>query len=296
MAARNRPLAPAAARSDPSSLDRLTADFATHLAAENKALRTIGGYSETLRQFDAFLVARGMPRNVGAITREHVEAYLIDVLGRHKPSTAATRYKGLRVFFKWATEEGEVPDSPMRNLKPPAIPEEPVPVVSEDEIRRVLKVCAGTTFEDQRDNALLRLLYDTGMRRGEASGLRVADIDWDAHVALVLGKGRRPRSAPSATRLLEPCAATSGPVTVTPTPTSTGCGSASRAASGPTASARWSSAGAGRRASRASTPTASGTPSPTAGWPRAATRVISCGWPAGGAVRCSSATESHQRV
>ncbi len=80
-------------RTDPGALDRLALDFGTHLAAENKSPRTIGGYAETLRLFHAFLVDRGMPTSVAAITRDHIETYLIDVLARHKPSTAATRYK-----------------------------------------------------------------------------------------------------------------------------------------------------------------------------------------------------------
>ncbi|MDQ4130238.1 MAG: phage integrase N-terminal SAM-like domain-containing protein [Actinomycetota bacterium] len=78
-------------RTNPGAIDRLAVDFATHLAAENKSPRTIDGYAETLRLFHTFLVGRRMPITVAAITREHVEAYLIEVLTRHKPSTAVTR-------------------------------------------------------------------------------------------------------------------------------------------------------------------------------------------------------------
>ncbi|MFN2418805.1 MAG: tyrosine-type recombinase/integrase, partial [Candidatus Limnocylindria bacterium] len=47
-----------------------------------------------------------------------------------------------------------------------------------------------------RDTAIIRLLASTGMRRGECIGLRVEDVDFDHEVALVLGKGRRPRACP----------------------------------------------------------------------------------------------------
>ena len=45
---------------------------------------------------------------------------------------------------------------------------------------------------------MIRLLLDTGMRRAELTGVKVADIDWTDNVAVVMGKGRRPRACPSA--------------------------------------------------------------------------------------------------
>src|SRR5438067_5432067 len=84
-----------AADTEVGSIARLAESWAISLAAENKSPRTIGGYTETLRQFATFLAARGMPTIASAVTREHIEAYLVDVLAQHRPSTAATRYKGL---------------------------------------------------------------------------------------------------------------------------------------------------------------------------------------------------------
>jgi integrase len=42
----------------------------------------------------------------------------------------------------------------------------------------------------------VRLLLDTGMRRAEIAGLKVEDVDLDQQVAIVMGKGRRPRACP----------------------------------------------------------------------------------------------------
>jgi integrase len=85
-------------------------------------------------------------------------------------------------------------------MSPPRVAETPPPVITESELRRLLAVCDGTGFDDRRDNAIVRLFLDTGMRRGELSGLRLEDVDLDANVALVLGKGRRPRACPFGTR------------------------------------------------------------------------------------------------
>ncbi len=181
----------------PGSITRLTKSWGLSLRAGNKSPRTVDGYQATVRLFDEYLTAAGMPREVANISREHVESYLVDLLERgNKPATVATRHKGLRVFFGWLLEEGEITESPMRNVKPPAIPDEPVPILEPDEIKRLMKACDGPTFEDRRDLAILMLLLDTGMRRTELSELRLADVDWDDQVAVVMGKGRRPRPCP----------------------------------------------------------------------------------------------------
>jgi site-specific recombinase XerD len=79
-------------------------------------------------------------------------------------------------------------------MKPPTIPETPPEVLREDQIKKLLATCAGTDFDDRRDLAIIWLLVDTGIRRGEIAGLTVEDVDWEHEVLIVLGKGRRPRT------------------------------------------------------------------------------------------------------
>ena len=174
----------------------LTESFRRKLLAENKSPRTIQTYGEALRLFGAFVAHQGMPTDVGHLRREHVEAFIADLLARYKPATASNRYRALKVFFKWLVEEGEVSRSPMERMQPPAVSEDPPAVLSEDELRRLLKACDGRDFDERRDTAILRLFLDTGMRLSELTGLAIADVDFDQNVAVVMGKGRRPRACP----------------------------------------------------------------------------------------------------
>jgi integrase len=64
-------------------------------------------------------------------------------------------------------------------MKPPIMPDKPVPVVPEDALRRLLAACAGKSFEARRDTALITFLLDTGARCGEVAGLRLTDLDFD---------------------------------------------------------------------------------------------------------------------
>ena len=86
-----------------------------------------------------------MPTEVDRITREHVEAFIADQLERWKPTTAQVRYGGLRQFFKWAVDDGEIKVSPMANMGPPTIPDVPVPMVSDDDLKKLLKACEGNS-------------------------------------------------------------------------------------------------------------------------------------------------------
>src|SRR6266536_6150271 len=118
-----------------------------------------------------------------------------DLLRRRSSSTAATRYKVLRILDRWLEDEEELPN-PMARMKPPIVPEQPVPIVAEDGLRQLLAVCAGRGFEARRDTAIIMLLLDTGARRAELADLQLAHVDLDLDVLLVLGKGRRERALP----------------------------------------------------------------------------------------------------
>jgi site-specific recombinase XerD len=130
------------------------------------------------------------------VHREHVESFIEHLLQTRSASTASNRFRALQQYFKFLVEEGELADSPMRRMSVPQVPEHPVPVVGEDDLRKLLNVCKGSDFEERRDLAIIRLLFDSGMRRGELLGMGVDDLDLDQNVAFVLGKGRRTRACP----------------------------------------------------------------------------------------------------
>lgn len=185
------------AKKAPDELGVLIESWELSLRAANRSERTRQQYLETAQQFLAFLVERGMPTRVSGITREHIETYQADLFERgRKASTVGTRYKGLKVLFSWLEEEGELSTSPMAKMRPPQIPEEPVPVLTDDQLRALFHACDGRSFEQRRDMALLRFLHDSGARRAEAAGLTLDQVDMGAQVAYVQGKGRRERACP----------------------------------------------------------------------------------------------------
>lgn len=174
------------------SIEALIPSFARSLRARNRSPRTISSYVGTAEMFAEFLKAKRLKRrSVRDVTRSDVELFVEDQLQRNSASTAASRYRYLQQFFRWATAEDEIERSPMDGMSPPSVGEKPVPVLADDELTSLLKACDGKTFEDRRDTAIVRLFIDTGIRLGEMAGIAVADLDLDRQCVVVTGKGNR---------------------------------------------------------------------------------------------------------
>ncbi len=128
-----------------TDIEANAASFSRHLRAANKAPATIHVYLDAAARLDAFVASKGMPRAVGAIRREPVEAFIEDQLARLKPASAANRYRSLQQFFRWLVDEGEIRESPMARMKPPAIPETPPPVLRDEQLKKLLDTASGRT-------------------------------------------------------------------------------------------------------------------------------------------------------
>ncbi len=203
-----RPMSEAVTTPRVGDLAGLVPSWARSLRATNRSPKTLTTYVGAANQLIAFLAAKGMPTDAAKVRREHVEAFIEDVLSRCRPATASNRYRALARFFAYLVEEGEVTESPHG-------PDETAPRsrragarLGEDELRRLVGACKGKGFEERRDMAIVRLFRDSGMRLAELANLRLEDLDFGQDVAIVVGKGRRAGRAPSAARPARPSTAT----------------------------------------------------------------------------------------
>ncbi|HUG31438.1 MAG TPA: tyrosine-type recombinase/integrase [Acidimicrobiia bacterium] len=176
---------------DSLPIPELLDSFELHLRAKNRSPKTIHSYKLAVDQ----LIDRVGHKPADQITKADIEGFLAHFLETRASATARQRYASLKQFFKWAAGEGEIPVDPMATIDPPRVVEQPVPVLTVDQLRALLKAC-GNDFEGRRDEAIIRLFADTGMRLGEMAGLRVQDVDLSLAVAIVKGKGSRFRTVP----------------------------------------------------------------------------------------------------
>jgi integrase/recombinase XerD len=185
---------------DAGILQAEISSFALRLAAEGKAAKTIRTYTEAVRWF----AATGLPGQAGRgnweqVTSRDTQRWITWLLDRYSSAYASNQYRALQQFFKWLAAEDELPD-PMEGLQPPLVAGKLVPVFTPEELTRLEQACAGRSFTQRRDTAIIAVFTATGIRLSELAGLRYdpsdprdSDIDlWQREIT-VRGKGGRPR-------------------------------------------------------------------------------------------------------
>lgn len=125
--------------------------------------------------------------------REYV--YHLKDAGR-APSTIRRTLSALASYFGFLVEEGRIATDPTELVQPPA-PRRPLPdVLGVAEVEALLEAPDPESDRYLRDRAILELLYATGMRVSELTGLTRSDVDLEARMLRVIGKGDRQRLIP----------------------------------------------------------------------------------------------------
>jgi len=173
----------------------LAQSWDTSLQAQGKSRATRETYGAALGRFAEYLAATGRSTVVQDITRQDIEAFMADLLAKWSGNTAHNRYRALGTFFRWAVPWVGLDRNPMDGTKPPKVDVPVLPAPDAADVERIIAVTAKDhTFDGRRDEAILRVLWDTGMRREECAALNVRDVDLKAGIITVIrGKGGRGR-------------------------------------------------------------------------------------------------------
>ena len=182
-----------------------TADFLRHLERERNASRhTIRAYGEDLQQFSGYL-RRVLGREPRPEDADHVliRGFLADLHKRGlKKTSSARKLAGLRTFFRYLCREGRLDRNPARALLSPRLEKRIPSPLEEAQVEALLDV-PGDDAASVRTRAILELLYATGIRCAELVGLDVGEVDLEARMVRVLGKGRKERIVLFGTRARE---------------------------------------------------------------------------------------------
>lgn len=175
--------------------------------------------ANTLRSYgyDLGLFARAFPdQAVEKVTVHHLRAFL-NATADLAPSTLARRQATLRSCFAWAYRNDLLAADPTGKLEPIKVPQRDPRPLTEDQVEAIL---AAIPSDEKRNRLLFTLLYETGMRVGEALGIHVQHVqlnDVDGGFIRVVGKGNKERvvpliDAPRSVRLLRDVAKRLGTV------------------------------------------------------------------------------------
>ncbi|WP_246354742.1 tyrosine-type recombinase/integrase [Nocardioides ungokensis] len=165
------------------------------LRAERKSPATIKSYLTGVAQYLRYCAAQGLPP---VLDRRTLAGFVDGLLSEAaQPATAVARQLGVRRFSAWLTEEGELAADPLLGVKSPKLDAPVVEPLTEEQVKALIKACAGKELRDRRDEAIVRLMLETGVRAGEVASLSLADIDIREGQAIVRrGKGGNGRAVP----------------------------------------------------------------------------------------------------
>lgn len=178
----------------PTPREALLTSWARHLRARNLSGRTVDIYLGAARRLDAYLEELGEHGGWDTIGKTALEGYVGALVADRSAGYASNQYRALQQLWRWLAEEDELAGpNPFTRMRPPLVPEQPVPVLEAERLAALLAGCAGKDFVSRRDLALIAVLIDTGARVGEVAGLHLDQVDLELREIVVLGKGRRVR-------------------------------------------------------------------------------------------------------
>ena len=164
---------------------------------KNASPYTVKSYREDIEHFWEFaLQHNGSEVLFAAITPMLIRAYLARLKADdYARTTIARRIAALRSFYRFLCREGLVDTNPFKLVHTPKI-EKKLPVfLDEREVAELLELPADDVL-GRRDAAILELLYATGIRVAELTGLKTSDVDLVSRFVIVCGKGAKERIVP----------------------------------------------------------------------------------------------------
>lgn len=197
-------------------MDSAVKQFLNYLrSVRNSSPHTIRSYESDLGQFLTFLTPPGtsLPpvQDVTHLMIREFVAHLHDM--NLEKSSIARKLAAIRSFFKFAVREGLVVRNPARMVATPKLPKRIPAVLSAEDLNAFLDSVAtgpvrgsgrrkGGAAQDEsrlmvrRDRAILEMLYASGLRVSELTGLNLGDMDRKELMLRVRGKGNKERIVP----------------------------------------------------------------------------------------------------
>lgn len=156
--------------------------------------KTITTYTAGVQSFLGWCEKTGTPAE---LTKSNAQGWLADLLDGATAKTGDTWLGGLKRYSAWLEDEGEISIDPLLRMPAPKLDQQIVSPLTEDDLKALLATCKGRTLRDRRDEAILRLMMETGLRANEVVDLKADDVDLDRGLVIVhRGKGGKGRIAP----------------------------------------------------------------------------------------------------
>lgn len=177
-------------------ISTVMSSFLMHVRVEKGlSANTISAYKRDLQKFDEF--ARKRKLTLESVRRDDLVDFLAGLYRLKLESrTVARQMVTLRNFFRFAQTQELIPEDPSVNLESPKIRRHLPGYLRLEEVEKLLEQPDSKTPMGLRDRAMLEVLYSTGLRVSELTGLGVNDLDTKVGCVRCIGKGDKERIVP----------------------------------------------------------------------------------------------------
>ena len=181
---------------------QLLESFALRCRLKNLTPASEKNYVERLSYLIRFAASKG--RTLGQLTRMDLQEYVAGLIGKVSGETVNGRIRCYRVLFRHLHDEGLIDGNPMERISLVRPEKRVKPVLSIEDVRKILAGFNIRTFAGSRNRCLFLLLYDSMLRLDEGLSLKIADINLkDGLVKVTQGKGRKDRIVPASDQTIQ---------------------------------------------------------------------------------------------
>lgn len=171
--------------------------FLVHLQNKNFSPHTVKSYRADLHEFLLFFKQRKQDE-LRHFTSANIRSFLAALQTKNDPArnTVLRKIASLRSFAAFLLTQGRLERNPFKLLPAPKREKILPKFLSEQETDRLLETAANSKHFAARDKALFELMYSSGLRRSEVTGLNIKDVDYFNGIVKVFGKGAKERLVP----------------------------------------------------------------------------------------------------
>jgi len=166
------------------------------LAVEKgRSANTLAAYRRDLVGYVTWLRSQGLV--LQSADQAAISLYVAHMSSTGRaPSSVARALVPVRLLHRFLVQEGSAVTDPSSEVRPPPVPQGLPKALSEEEVTSLLMAVPGNSPVQRRDRAVLEVLYATGMRVSELTGLSLPDLALDQRLLRVFGKGSKERLVP----------------------------------------------------------------------------------------------------
>ncbi len=181
-------------------MEKIIGGFMDHIGKEKRFSRhTVLAYGKDLDQFRHHISENLGIGTIADVDHHDIRSWIVSILedGQLQATTVNRKISCLRSFFKYLSRKQQITADPMAKVTSLRTSRKLPLFLEQRQMDNLLdSIDFGDGFEGCRDKLIIELLYNTGMRRAELTGLREADLNTAGREIKVLGKRNKERIIP----------------------------------------------------------------------------------------------------